>query len=167
MQSKLVMGALAGAGAVGLGAFALGMAQQPISGELDPPAGPVGDTTPSLADLQTRIDRFDATLFPSNLVESRRLTVGVGQSESLVVGGSDERIRLVSVIVTEGAVDVVSRGTRLVQGLRANSSFPTSSGSVDLGFAQYSLDVDVDLPLGLTRITNQPPVVSVVYRRLD
>lgn len=34
------------------------LAFAPISGELDPPEGPVSDTTPSLADLDAKIDAF-------------------------------------------------------------------------------------------------------------
>ena len=46
--------------AAGIGAFAAIatttlVAQQPINGELTPPTGPVGDTTPSLADIDAKL----------------------------------------------------------------------------------------------------------------
>ena len=52
--------------AASLGAFAAIatttlVAQQPITGELTPPSGPVGDTSPSLAELQSTLDALSSS----------------------------------------------------------------------------------------------------------
>lgn len=130
-------------------------------GGVEPPAGPVGDTSPSLAEIEAKIDSIEAFARQSapNLVVSDLISVVPGTEQLMVDGDPGELVRLKSVIVTEGAVDVVGSGVDIAYRLYANT------GSV--GYSQYNFDIDVELPLEIRRLSSLEPVVTVLYQRLD
>ncbi|MEL6497161.1 MAG: hypothetical protein AAGJ54_12405 [Planctomycetota bacterium] len=134
---------------------------------LEPPAGPVSDTSPSLAEIDAKLDSLIGGVAagdPANLVSTGRLNIPNGTG-SVFIGGSNATARLVSIIVPNGDIEVQDANGTVVDILRANS---VNAGSGFTGFAQYNLNIDIDLPLTIVRRSAQfIPEVTVLYRELD
>lgn len=90
------------AGAVAMGAAGLLMAQAPISGALAPPAGPVGDTGPSLTELGGKLDAIAASMAgaaPLEHLYRSRLVNALGES-NLATFNDDVILEKVIIIAT-------------------------------------------------------------------
>ncbi|MEN0020768.1 MAG: hypothetical protein AAF747_07790 [Planctomycetota bacterium] len=144
----------------------LAVAQVPIPGSLEPPPGPVEDTTPSLAEIQRTVEAVAVLAEYSrrpNLFVSRTLNATPGGSEVFVPGTGAVRLR--SVIITEGVVDIADGVGNNILGLAANSARPDLAFTE--GFAQYDLDVELVLPISVRQRTSRPPVVTLLYQIND
>lgn len=71
------------------------LAFAPISGELDPPAGPVADTTPSLADLEAKIDALGAN------------GGALGGSKTIIIAPLDGSDQPTAALLVDGRVRII------------------------------------------------------------
>ncbi len=166
MKTQIKWMALGSVVSVGAGLLLGAAAFQP---GLEPPAGPVSDTSPSLAEIEAKIDTLAVGvggLGAPNQIVSREITVPRDSADTFIPG-ANEQVRLVSIIMVRGDVEVRDANGTIIELLRANSAGSEGSGSGFNGFAQYDLNVDVQLPLSLVRRSNFLPQVTVLFQDLD
>ncbi|MEO1716664.1 MAG: hypothetical protein AAFR76_06085 [Planctomycetota bacterium] len=158
MSSRIRCMVLGSALSAGAGLLLGAAAFQP---GLEPPSGPVNATSPSLAEINAKIDDLLSGAFPedkANLVISEIFAGGVGTSQTLIPGSGSVRLR--SFIITNGVVDLRDSSGLEVLRLSANA---TQNAQGVTGFAQYDLNIDVELPLTIERLSNFQPAYTVLF----
>ncbi|MEN0020769.1 MAG: hypothetical protein AAF747_07795 [Planctomycetota bacterium] len=186
MQSskKLATVSIAGLALAGLGYLA--MAQAPIPGGLEPPLGPVEDTTPSLAELEAKLDqilatRGEAVAEAAASVEVFYLQPSGSQTEAIQVSPGRVLFRglsgfAVDAVVFDGPGEinidgVVTTGTPVARVASETVRVVTSSsGQGWIGLTSDSVNVDIVVEDGLYLawgLDSANPSVAVYYTPLD
>ncbi|MEM9663073.1 MAG: hypothetical protein AAF937_12280 [Planctomycetota bacterium] len=128
---------------------------------LEPPAGQVSDTSPSLADIEAKIDALgSAGADQPRLSVSGRFGSGPNTTEVILPGSSVVRVR--SLIVTYGSVDLIDGNGVVIEELTAGGRINDGAGQT-IGFAQYNLNVDMQLPVSIRQRQGTTPAITLLY----
>ena len=163
MKQKRTLCAVAGlvAGGVALGYLA-------GFGPLDPPDGPVAETSPSLADLEAQIAAIPlgvgGTGLPADAFEARVVrdpTLPQGAIVEVLTGP----VFLRSVIVRSGRIEVLDGQNQDIAFLSAPAILPDQSGLT--ATAQFDLNLVIDDAVRIRRSSNSGTNVTLIYAPLS
>lgn len=154
-RTHILTAMLTAAGTIGLAA-ALGLGQPD---GIDPPAGPVGDTQPSLTSIDQRLANMQSELID---VPWDYIVSNTGSSPTTIIGN---RIRLGRIIVPSGAVHV-SNATDF--DFTFVSSREVASGSFQNNEPmQYDLDIVVNGPVDVSVSSTLQEGYVLMYRVVE
>ncbi|MEN0019642.1 MAG: hypothetical protein AAF747_02030 [Planctomycetota bacterium] len=181
MKYQALTGGLCGGGIVAVTALALGAGQL---GPLDPPEGPVTDTSPSLADVDAKLDAIIASQGDCDLCEFEVFNAPatgpfLDQFESVLVAPGRVYVKSVTVhfavaTLFSGAGGEVNTSGQVISGDVVGRSVAlfTSSGNGRGGFNTSTVELETVVEDGLwvawdSRASTDVGFVTVVYKMLD
>ncbi len=129
---------------------------------IDPPAGPVSDTQPSLTSIDQKIEDIKDDLNPGPYTAVHYSNITQGTSETLNIGN----FRLIRVIMQKGAVSLTDP-SGLALDLRASTVIDPNGERRRLAVFSNELNIDIQTSLTITGTDGvHESDLIVVYKEL-